>query len=405
MGDTNASSFLQSPLLQRVAGAATVLATQAQDVVVAQWQEFEEEAAKTDVWRAEQRLAQEKLATLSNSDDIFQDGNPPRKLEFVIEDQVGDTATTPQILSEEPYHKESPDEDVAEAEQPWSQRIQALLTIFAHEQNARLADTEEVPPLMPRSQLVVQLEALREEISSAVSETKAKNHAKQRAAHMHALQQQAESLSVALAKSQLDSRQKEERYKRIIEDLKSRTEAAEAETLDRMRIVAESVKAESDAQSRVSEMEEELATLRDKTEARIGEMAAGSKALEDEIARLHELDELNRSKVSAMEASLSAADADHNRTARAARNEAEKQQHEMAYARALVLRYLELEGQHEALFPAIAAAFKFTEQEVQRIQVAQEAHQKEISLWGRTARWGSRLADAAREVAQEARRT
>ena len=39
----------------------------------------------------------------------------------------------------------------------------------------------------------------------------------------------------------------------------------------------------------------------------------------------------------------------------------------------LVLRYLELEDEHEALFPALASAFKLTQQEVQRIQHQQQS--------------------------------
>ena len=73
------------------------------------------------------------------------------------------------------------------------------------------------------------------------------------------------------------------------------------------------------------------------------------------------------------------------------------------YARALVLRYLELEDQHEALFPALAAAFKLTQQEVQRIQAGQQQHARETSLWGRTWSAGNRLVEVAKVVASEAR--
>jgi hypothetical protein len=69
-----------------------------------------------------------------------------------------------------------------------------------------------------------------------------------------------------------------------------------------------------------------------------------------------------------------------------------------------VLRFLELDSQREALFPAIAAAFRFTQQEVQRIQIAQEQHQQENTLWSLGTRLGSRLVGAAREVAEDARR-
>ena len=85
-----------------------------------------------------------------------------------------------------------------------------------------------------------------------------------------------------------------------------------------------------------------------------------------------------------------------------ASSEAAKTQQEYTYARALVLRYLELEDQHEALFPALASAFKLTQQEVQRIQRAQQQHASETSLWGRTWSAGSRIVEAARAVASEA---
>ena len=39
---------------------------------------------------------------------------------------------------------------------------------------------------------------------------------------------------------------------------------------------------------------------------------------------------------------------------------------ESAYARALVLRYMELENEHESLFPALASAFKLTREEARR---------------------------------------
>ena len=74
------------------------------------------------------------------------------------------------------------------------------------------------------------------------------------------------------------------------------------------------------------------------------------------------------------------------------------------YTRALMLRYLELEDQHEALFPALAAAFKLTQSEVQRITTAQQEHANSTSLWGRTRWAGSRIVEAAKVVATEASR-
>ena len=76
---------------------------------------------------------------------------------------------------------------------------------------------------------------------------------------------------------------------------------------------------------------------------------------------------------------------------------------DLAYMRTLVIRYMELESQHEALFPAIATCFKFTQDEVQRIQAAQQAYAEETSLWGMTRSAGSWLAGAAVDVASAAR--
>ena len=59
---------------------------------------------------------------------------------------------------------------------------------------------------------------------------------------------------------------------------------------------------------------------------------------------------------------------------------------------------MELEGQHEALFPALASAFKLTRDEVGRIQAAQAAHSAATSIWGRTLSAGTRLASAARDL-------
>jgi hypothetical protein len=142
--------------------------------------------------------------------------------------------------------------------------------------------------------------------------------------------------------------------------------------------------------------------VRAKAGGRMKELIAANKALDEEVSRLSELEELNRSKMAALEASLAAADADHSKHARAKAAAEAKQQQDATYSRALVLRYLELEDQHEALFPALASAFKFTQQEVQRIQMAQQQHAHKTSLWGRALGAGSAVLSVAREVAQEA---
>ena len=431
------SDLLQSPLLQRVAsaaqGAAQAVAAQAQSTVNQQWQQFEEEAAKTQQWREEQQQMQRKQDSRTAEVLLPARAVPARanRIKFSIDDDAVEEGMTPEEVAAADAMAPSPavaasnaqpDTDIrqpmmtayasgstpqpSEQDPPWEMRLRVLLTL--HEDSQAAVIGAEVP-VMPRKELLLQLRALHTEMktaSLAVAHNSVAESTDRQAggANGSALQQQAEALSVALAKSQLDARQKAEKQRRIIEALEARVAAAEAETIDRMRLVAESVQAETDALARVTVLEEELADVRSKAGARMKELIASNKALDDEIARLGEHDELNRSKISAMEASLSAADADHNRVARAAQSEATKQQQEFAYARALVLRFLELDSQREALFPAIAAAFRFTHQEVQRIQIAQEQHQQQNTLWSLGTRLGSRLVGAAREVVEDARR-
>ena len=64
-------------------------------------------------------------------------------------------------------------------------------------------------------------------------------------------------------------------------------------------------------------------------------------------------------------------------------------------------RYMELEDQHEAIFPVIATFFGFTEPEVARLARAQAAHAQRNSVWGRTLSTGSFLLGVAQEAAQE----
>lgn len=425
------SDLLSSPLLQRVAsaaqGAAQAVAAQAQSTVNQQWQQFEEEAAKTQQWREEQQQMQRKQDSRTAEVLLPARAVPARanRIKFSIDDDAVEEGMTPEEVAAADAMAPSPAVAASTARQPmmtayasgstpqpseqdppWEMRLRVLLTL--HEDSQAAVIGAEVP-VMPRKELLLQLRALHTEMktaSLAVAHNSVAESTDRQAggANGSALQQQAEALSVALAKSQLDARQEAEKQRRIIEALEARVAAAEAETIDRMRLVAESVQAETDALARVTALEEELADVRSKAGARMKELIAGNKALDDEIARLGEHDELNRSKISAMEASLSAADADHNRVARAAQSEATKQQQEFAYARALVLRFLELDSQREALFPAIAAAFRFTQQEVQRIQIAQEQHQQQNTLWSLGTRLGSRLVGAAREVAEDARR-
>jgi len=173
--------------------------------------------------------------------------------------------------------------------------------------------------------------------------------------------------------------------------------------LDRMRLVAEAVEAEEAAKARAKQLEHELAGVRSKAGGRLKALVASNKGLEEEVARWTERDELNQSKMRSLEACLAAVEGDHVQSAARAQKESERAQQDYVYARALVIRYLELEDQHEALFPALASAFKLTQHEVQRIQHQQQVHAASSSLWGRTFAVGSRLVDAAKVAADEVR--
>jgi hypothetical protein len=62
---------------------------------------------------------------------------------------------------------------------------------------------------------------------------------------------------------------------------------------------------------------------------------------------------------------------------------------------------MELESEHEALFPAIATFFRLSREEVNRIRAAQQRHAEASSLWGKTKSVSATLWGAATEVAAE----
>ena len=70
------------------------------------------------------------------------------------------------------------------------------------------------------------------------------------------------------------------------------------------------------------------------------------------------------------------------------------------YVRTLVIRYMELESEHAALFPALATCFKLTREEVARIQSAQHAHAQRSSLFGRAWSAGTSIVEAATQAAR-----
>jgi hypothetical protein len=442
MADKILSPLLQSAnrvatqATQQVSQQVSALSTAAHNRVTSEWQQFEKEAAKTEEWKvqAERSKSVAAAAAASSVPAPGEEVPAPRRLVFSIDDDFDDDA-----LAAGPSAAVVPQSTVPH----WQPRLDALMTIVEQESSSAAraaADAADVAaPRMPPDELLLQLKQLREEIVGAAppstqqvlpceeggSEglgagsggrdggapagdaaggalTPVAVPGASGASGGGALEAQLEALSAALAKAQLEIRSKKETHRRQVEALEARVAAEEAEKLERMQLVAQYVEAEGECKRSVQAAEEELAAVRNKAGTRLKALLASNKALEEDIARLKEVDEMNRSKMQSLEASLHVVEGQHQQSARAAQSEAAKQQEDYQYARALVLRYLELEDQHEALFPALATAFKLTQQEVQRIQQAQQRHAKESSLWGRALWAGSRLAEAAKEVGQVA---
>ena len=432
-----------SSLLDTASQRASELSAAAQSRVRAEFEQFEAEAEKTKVWKVEAERSKEKLAAAATCADTgaADAGLPaPRRLLFSIDDD--DDAVETLVSSSSSLVITTANGSVPTAANvgaPWEVRLAALMTIVEKEADAAAQAASNglemvVLPRMPPEELLLQLRQLRHEVhatpatattnarmAAAASCTAAASSATDvsddgtggagasevpadatTASTITALQSQVEALSSQLAKSELQLRSRAETHRREVEALEARVAASEAETLDRMRLVAESVEAEGLLKRRTTEAEEELASVRRKAAERMKALIASNKGLEEEVGRLKEVDELNQSKMRSLEASLHVVEGEHRQSARSAEKEAAKQHENYTYARALVLRYLELEDQHEALFPALASAFKLTQQEVQRIQLAQQRHASENSLWGRTLWAGTRIVEAAREVRQAA---
>ena len=250
-----------------------------------------------------------------------------------------------------------------------------------------------------------------------------------------ALEEQVESLATALAKEELNSRQKAEAARRHAEGLEERAEHAEAEVLDRMTLVADAMGAEEVAKSGAASLEEELREVRSKAGSRIKQLCAKDKKLEEEVAALRKevnesnlLAEMNASKESSLQTALGLMRDETEGAGKTVKELEARHAQERAYLRALILRYLEMESQHEArpraptalsppprpsrpehapppplaqaLFPAIATYFKFTEEEVARLALKQEEHAYETSVLGRTLNVGSLLFGVARDHSQ-----
>ena len=170
-----------------------------------------------------------------------------------------------------------------------------------------------------------------------------------------ALEEQVESLATALAKEELNSRQKAEAARRHAEGLEERAEHAEAEVLDRMTLVADAMGAEEVAKSGAASLEEELREVRSKAGSRIKQLCAKDKKLEEEVAALRKevnesnlLAEMNASKESSLQTALGLMRDETEGAGKTVKELEARHAQERAYLRALILRYLEMESQHEA---------------------------------------------------------
>jgi hypothetical protein len=436
---------------EQVTSAAAEISTAAQQRVTAEIRQFEAEAAKKESWRLEQERASQVASAAAGSGGMRTPES--RRLVFAIDEEespfaqpssaapalsaatraidaaaavaaAAPAAAAAASSSCDPSSSISSSSGGASEAAAWRARLEALMTIMSQEAALAARAEEGAMRRMPASELLLQLEQLRDEVSAAMPARPAsaagaaaapapagrggsggstEEHSEACRGGSAALHAQIESLSASLAKAQLELSSKCELHRREVERLEARCEAAESEMLDRMRMVAEAAQAEQAGAVRAQTAEEQLAEVRQRAGARLKALIASNKSLDEEVARLREVDELNQSKIASLTASLQVVETSAREASRTAAADAKQQLAERAYARALVVRYLELEDQHEALFPALASAFRLTQDEVQRIQRSQQQHASASSLWGRTVWAGSRLVEAARVVASEAK--
>ena len=211
------------------------------------------------------------------------------------------------------------------------------------------------------------------------------------------LAQQVEALSTALAKAELSSRQRAAASRRQLEAETERARAAEAEVVARMQLVSEAMAAEEQAREAASCARKDLRAVQRQASARIKALCARGQALEEELAQLSEEGEMTRSRMASLQQALAVLQREQEAGARHASETAAKEQ----YLRTLVIRYLELEEEHEALFPALATCLQLTPEEVSRIHLAQHMHSHRNSLWGQAMSAGAKMFEVANEVQRE----
>eukprot|EP00965_Chrysotila_dentata_P099494 3289405-Pleurochrysis_carterae.AAC.2 len=216
-----------------------------------------------------------------------------------------------------------------------------------------------------------------------------------------------------------------------------RAEAAEAEVVQKMQLVSQLVEAEEvkhsrrspradaeliygdvwprlassfalarafEARGRQLHLQSQLSALGDETTARIAQLEAAAAALSSELEAEREGRRADARTLAHARAETVALERATREREEAAQRDASLSSKDNEYIRTLVMRYIEREADHAALFPPIAAYFKFTRDEVARIRDAQQAHADANSFWGRTISAGSFLVEVATEAAKEVQR-
>mmetsp|Transcript_14105 Transcript_14105/g.45506 ORF Transcript_14105/g.45506 Transcript_14105/m.45506 type:complete len:304 (-) Transcript_14105:151-1062(-) len=259
-----------------------------------------------------------------------------------------------------------------------------------------------------RSYVLLHLRALQDEVGEAMgaaagaggggeaaAEEAAGEDAALQAEALEALSDHAEALHVALCRTEAEAQRRIGQAEAAAESDLRRAEAEAAEQAGRLAAAA---RREAESVAAAERLEAELRRVSERAAAALREAEQASARLEGRLKEAEAEAEASRAERAAVEARASQA----RREADAAvAQESGGWREERAYVRTLMIRYMELESEHEALFPAIATVLHLTRDEVARIRAAQEAHASATSVWGRTVRVGSSLWGAASEVATE----
>mmetsp|Transcript_25933 Transcript_25933/g.54368 ORF Transcript_25933/g.54368 Transcript_25933/m.54368 type:complete len:816 (-) Transcript_25933:369-2816(-) len=245
-----------------------------------------------------------------------------------------------------------------------------------------------------------ELSALRSDVLHAIGEAETAAVERQREGEAAKLN----SASAVLQRTRRGAAEHVREARRHAARFKERAEAAEAEVVQKMQLVSQLVEAEEEARGRQLHLQSQLSALGDETTARIAQLEAAAAALSSELEAEREGRRADARTLAHARAETVALERATREREEAAQRDASLSSKDNEYIRTLVMRYIEREADHAALFPPIAAYFKFTRDEVARIRDAQQAHADANSFWGRTISAGSFLVEVATEAAKEVQR-